>query len=123
MEGDDYPAEMVVTAFQGGAGSVEANIQRWRGMFTDDRGNPAQIETKKVQGKNVEVIRAEAHGKYHPAQLGGRPEPVRENARLLGAIINAREVSYFIRMVGPDKTMKKIAPDFDELLKTLKVAE
>ena len=29
--------------------------------------------------------------------------------------------SYFISMVGPDKTMKKLTPDFDEMLKTIKV--
>jgi len=121
LEGDDYAAEMVVTAFAGGAGSVDANIQRWQGMFKGDDGSPPRVETKKVQGKNVEVIRAETHGEYHPAQFGGRPEPVRKNARLLGAIITGSDVSYYIRMVGPDNTMKKLAPDFDELLKTIKV--
>jgi hypothetical protein len=122
VEGDDYPAEMVVTAFPGGAGSVNANIQRWQGMFKDDAGNPPRIETKKVQGKNVEIIRAETHGEYHPAQFPGqRPEPVRKNARLLGAIIKTSEVGYYIRMVGPDQTMRKLAPDFDELLKSIKV--
>ena len=33
------------------------------------------------------------------------------------------EASYVIRMVGPNKTMTKIRPDFDELLKTIKVEE
>ena len=85
-------------------------------------GNPPKIETRAVKGKNVEVTRAETHGEYHPAQFPGqRAEPVRKNARLLGAIIMGDEAGYYIRMVGPDKTMKKLAPDFDELLKTLKV--
>jgi hypothetical protein len=124
LEGDDYPAEMVVTAFQGGAGSNEAAIERWRLMFKEADGNSAKIDTKKVQGKNVEIIRAETNGEYHPAQFPGqRPEPVRKNARLLGAIIKTSDVGYYIRMVGPDRTMKKLAPDFDELLKSIKVAE
>src|SRR5881396_3548030 len=38
IEGDDYPAEMVVTAFAGGAGSAEANLQRWQRMFKDKDG-------------------------------------------------------------------------------------
>lgn len=121
MEGDDYPAEMVVYAFPGGAGGVEANIKRWENFFKDESGNSPRIETRKVQGKNVEVTRAETHGEYHPAQFGGRPEPVRKNARLLGAIIMTDDVGYFIRMVGPDKTMSKIRPDFDEMLKSIKV--
>ena len=124
MEGEDYPAELIVFAFPGGAGSVEANIQRWQSLFKDEQGNPPRIETSKVKGKNVEVVRAETHGEYHPAQFPGRrPEPVRKDARLLGAIVITGETGYFLRMVGPDKTMKKLTPDFNEMLKSIKVEE
>jgi hypothetical protein len=122
LEGDDYPAELIVFAFPGGAGTAEANIQRWRSLFKDADGNPPRIETSKVKGKNVEVVRAETHGEYHPAQFPGRPaEPVRKDARLLGAIIMGDNASYYIRMVGPDKTMTKIRPEFDEMLKTIEI--
>src|SRR5580698_5175529 len=33
IEGDDYAAELVVFAFDGGAGTVEANLERWQKMF------------------------------------------------------------------------------------------
>ena len=80
------------------------------------------METRKVQGKNVEVVRAETHGEYHPAQFpGGRAEPVRKGARFLARSSTTDGASYYIRMVGPDKTMKKLTPDFDEMLKTIKV--
>ena len=52
---------------------MEANIKRWQNLFKDDDGNPPRIETKKVKGKNVEVMRAETHGEYHPAQFPGGP--------------------------------------------------
>lgn len=123
LEGDDYPAELIVFAFPGGAGTVEANIKRWQNLFKDADGNTPMIETRNVKGKNVEVVRAETHGEYHPAQFGGRPDPVRKGARLLGAIVMAGDVSYYIRMVGPDKTMKKLTPDFDEMLKSIKVEQ
>jgi hypothetical protein len=121
IEGDEYPAELVVFAIQGGGGSVADNLNRWQNWFKDDDGNTPKIESRKVQGKNVEVVRAETHGEYHPAQLGGRTEPVRKGARFLGAIVTTDDASYYIRMVGPDKTMKKLTPDFDEMLKTIKV--
>lgn len=124
QEGDDYPAELIVFAFPGGAGSVEANIERWQKLFRDENGQAPRIETRAVKGQNVEVTRAETHGEYHPAQFPGRPaEPVRKDARLLGAIVMTDNASYYIRMVGPDKTMKKIAPDFDAMLKTIKVGD
>jgi len=122
VEGDDYPAEVVVTAFPGGAGSVDANLKRWQGMFKDKDGNPPRIESKKVKGKNVEVMRAETSGHYSPPQFG-RPEPDRPDARLLGAIIMTDRVSYYIRMIGPNKTMLKLRPDFDDLLATVQVMD
>jgi hypothetical protein len=121
IEGDDYPAELVVYAFPGGAGSVEANLKRWQGLFKDKDGNPPEIRSKKVKGKNVEVTRAETAGHYYPAQFGAVREPDRPDARLLGAIIMTDEASYYIRMVGPNRTMTKLRPDFDELLSTIRV--
>jgi hypothetical protein len=121
LEGDGYPAEMVVYAFPGGAGSVEANLERWQKLFKDKDGKPPKIESKKVQGKNVEVTRAETAGHYFPAQFGPRREPDRPGARLLGAIVMTDQASYYLRMVGPDKTMTKLRPAFDELLSTIEV--
>jgi len=119
LEGDDYPAELVVSAFPGGAGTVDDNLTRWQKLFKDKDGNPPRIESKKVKGKNVDVTRAETSGHYYPAQFGGRPEPDRPGARLLGAIVTGNDVSYYFRMVGPDKTMTKLRSDFDDLLATI----
>jgi hypothetical protein len=122
IEGDDYPAELVVTAFPGQAGSVDANLKRWQGFFKHKDGSPPRIESKTVKAKNVDVIRAETSGDYHPPQMG-RPEPDRQGARLLAAIVTTREVTYYLRMVGPDKTMTKLRADFDELLSSIQVAD
>src|SRR3954471_9894657 len=35
VEGDDFPAELVVFRFPGGAGTVEANVKRWQDQFKD----------------------------------------------------------------------------------------
>ena len=37
-EGDDYPAELVVFVFPGGAGGVDANLERWQKLFKDEKG-------------------------------------------------------------------------------------
>jgi hypothetical protein len=121
IEGDDYAAELVVFAFDRQAGTVEDNLKRWQSLFKDKDGNPPKIESKKVKAKNVEVTRAETSGHYFPAQFGARKEPDRPGARLLGAIVTGDDASYYIRMVGPDKTMKKLRTDFDDMLKTIKL--
>jgi hypothetical protein len=121
-DGDDFPGELVVYAFPGGVGPVKTNLDRWKGQFKDKDGNSPEVATKKVKGKNVEVTRAETSGHYHPAQFPGRaPDPDRDDARLLGAIVVTDQVTYVIKMVGPNKTMSKISPEFDALLATIKV--
>ena len=50
-------AELVVTAFPGGAGSTDQNIKRWESAFKDADGKAPKAETKKVKGKNVDVLR------------------------------------------------------------------
>jgi hypothetical protein len=112
----------VVYAFPGGVGTVEANIERWQKQFKDKDGKPPKMETKTVKGKNVDVTRAETSGHYIPPQFG-RPEPERPDARLLGAIVVTDKATYVIKLVGPNKTLTKLRPDFDEMLTTMEVAE
>jgi hypothetical protein len=122
--GDGYPASLVVYAFPGGAGSVEANLNRWRAQFRDADGNLPKIESKTVKGKNVEVTRVETAGHYKPGAMPGRaPEQERENARMLVAIVTTARVAYYLKMVGPDKTMKSLKPSFDALISSLEVKE
>ena len=122
VAGDKDPAELVVFAFPGGAGSVDANIQRWQQQFQDDSGRPPRITTEKRRGKNVDVTFAEAAGRYVAAVQPGSPEKFdKPNYRLLGAIVQTPEVAYFLKMVGPDKTMTKAKPAFDELIKSIEV--
>jgi hypothetical protein len=121
IEGDDYPAELVVFSFNSDAGGVQANLERWRKLFKDKDGNSPTIESKEVKGKNTDVTRAETSGHYYPSQAVGRKDPDRPGARLLGAIVLGDGVSYFIRMIGPDKTMTKLRTDFDDMLGTIKL--
>ena len=83
-EGDDEPAELVVFAFPGGAGTVEQNVKRWRSQFRDADGNPPRIESKRVKGKNVEVTRVETAGRYVAPETPGSSKVLdKPNFRLL----------------------------------------
>ncbi|MGE5756283.1 MAG: hypothetical protein ACM35G_11320 [Planctomycetaceae bacterium] len=121
-EGDADPAELVVTAFAGGAGSVEQNLARWRSQFRDQDGNPPKLESKTVPGKNTEVIRVEVAGRYVAPKIPGGSEVLdKPNYRLLGAIVQTSKTAYFFKMLGPDKTMIAARPAFDALLPTIQV--
>ena len=51
IEGDDYPAELIVSAFAGAAGSVEANLTRWQNFFKDEDGNITQDRKQESSGE------------------------------------------------------------------------
>ncbi len=123
-EGDDEPAELIVFAFPGGAGTVEANVTRWQAQFRDADGNPPRIESKVVKGKNVDVTRVETAGRYIAPEFPGSSKVLdKPNFRLLGAIVQTGTSGYFLKMVGPDKTMVAARPGFDQLLASIKVEE
>jgi hypothetical protein len=123
-EGDTDPAELAVFAFPGGAGTVEQNIKRWQEFFRDNEGKPPKVETKKVQGKNTEVVRVETAGRYVAPKFPGSAEVNdKPNYRLLGAIVQTDDAAYFLRAIGPDKTMTAARPAFDEMLGSIKVAK
>jgi len=115
-------AELIVFAFPEGAGSVDANVARWRNTFKDKDGNPPKVEVKKVQGKNVEVTAVEVAGHYYPMTPPGQPkQPDRDDFRLLGAIASSDKFGYYLRLVGPDKAVAAARPEFDKLMASMKV--
>jgi hypothetical protein len=117
VDGDKEPAELVLFVFPGGAGGVEANIERWRMQFTDDAGDNPKVESTKVKGKNLEVTRVEIAGTFKDPFAGGGP---RSNYRLYGAIATTDDSGYFFKMIGPEKTMKAARAAFDQMLITIK---
>jgi hypothetical protein len=122
VEGDEEPAELVVFAFPGGGGTAEANIQRWRSQFKDENGNPPKVESKEVKGKNVDVTRVETSGRYVAPVFPGSSETFNKpNFRLLAAIVQAGDTGYYLKMVGPAKTMKAAQAGFDDLIASIRV--
>ena len=123
VAGDKQPAELVVFAFPGGAGGVEANVTRWASQFQDDKGNPPTPKTETRKGKNVDVTYVQISGHYvAPLQPGSDKKFDEPNYMLLGAIVLTDEAGYFLKMVGPEKTMKTATKDFDALVKSMETA-
>ena len=119
-KGDEDSAELVVTALNGAAGGLDANIKRWQGWFKDEDGKTAKIETKTVKGKNVEVVRLESSGRYvAPVSPGSSQVYDKPNYRLLGAMISSNGTSYFLRLIGPDKTVVEAREAFDAAIASM----
>lgn len=121
VEGDDKPGNLAVFVFPEGAGTVQANVQRWQQQFKGEDGQTPEVVSAKVQGQNVEVTRVEVAGTYvEPPFSGGGSFP---DYRLLGAIVEAPGGSFFLKLVGPDKTIDAAKEGFDAMVASMKVSK
>lgn len=121
-EGDKEAGELVVFAFPGGAGSVQANLDRWQAQFQGSDGKAPALASKKLKSQSgAEVTRVELKGTYTEPTFGqGDPKP-RTGFALLGAIVETAKTSYFLKLTGPEATLKAATPGFDKLIDSVNV--
>ena len=115
--GDGMAAECGVYFFgPGQGGSVDANIERWKGQFLglDGKVSPAKVSARKRGGLTVTTI--ETAGAY--SGMGGASSP---GYRLLGAIVEGPGGNVFVKFTGPAKTIAANQQKFEQLLASFHV--
>ena len=115
--GDTAGAECALYFFGAGqGGSVQDNLERWKGQFTGPDGKPAaaQVTRRTVRGMSVTMI--ESSGAY--SGMGGPMAAQRTvpGYRLLGAIVEGPGGNIFVKLTGPLKTVDANRQKFDALL-------
>jgi hypothetical protein len=124
VTGDKDDAEAVLFVFPGGAGTVEANIERWAGQFRGDDNTPPKAKSSKLKGKNTEVTRVDLAGRYVAPVFPGSPDTENKPGyQLMGAIVVTPRASYFLKIVGPEATMKAASKDFEALIASMTLEE
>ncbi len=130
VEGDSEDAQVVVFYFGGSGGSVEANVDRWVGMFTKEDGSPAagQSKVSKKQVNGLPVTLVDVSGTYNSQSMGpmggagatadaSGPKP---RFRMLAAIAETSTGPWFIRLTGPKKTVDKWEKSFHAFVDSAK---
>ncbi|NLX98364.1 MAG: hypothetical protein GXY83_19575 [Rhodopirellula sp.] len=113
-EGDVADGRLTIS--QAG-GSVEANIERWRGQFPPKPENEV-VEELEADGKKITVV--DLSGNYMDSRGPMFPAEERADYRMLAAIIPEGEQSYFIKAYGPKKTMEQHADGFRAFIRSIK---
>jgi len=119
-EGDAEPASLVVFYFgPGQGGSVEANLDRWMGQLKQPDGgsskDKAKTETLTVNGMKVTLL--DVTGVYAGGDMGGAAQG-KPNFRMRAGVIETPKGGYFIKLVGPEKTVGKWDDSFDAFIKS-----
>jgi hypothetical protein len=122
-EGDSEDAGLVVYYFNGGGGTPQANADRWIAEFAGPDGKPA-TNAAKITHKTVNSIPltiVDVSGTYASSmgmtQQGGKPK---SGIRLLGAIAEAGNGPWFIKLTGPERTVAKWKSSFDSFLDSIR---
>jgi hypothetical protein len=117
-------AEVIVYYFgEGGAGGVQANIDRWVNQFKQPDDKPsasvAKIEKASFAGQEATVV--SVSGRYvAPPMPGGEPVD-KPDQSLVAVIVPSPKGPYYFRLVGSKTTVAKQEPAFREALKSLKL--
>jgi hypothetical protein len=100
-------------------GSVEQNIDRWYGQFSQDDGGDtkkrAKTEKKTISGRPVHFV--DVRGTYKDLRPGTSPQ---KDYRLLGAIVETDDGNLFLKLVGPQRTLADHEKAFRQMVENLK---
>ena len=118
--GEGMPAGRMTV--MGAGGSVQANVDRWYGQFTQPDGSAtkdkASTKTLKLAGSTVTMVDVAGTYKDMPGgPFAGGKVIDRPDYRMLAAIIETPDAgSHFIKFYGPAATVAKEADGFRKMI-------
>lgn len=122
-QGDGEDASLVIYFFQGGGGSVQANLERWTSQMAQPDGRPSSrvAKTSALTANGLAITVLDVTGTYieemMPGAGGARNKP---NFRLKAAVVETPGGPYFVKLTGPRKTVDRWDAGFAEFLRTLR---
>lgn len=120
---DTEDAQLVLFYFGGEGGTVEANLARWAGEFTqaDGRDSREAMVTTTRTVNDMKVTEVSVSGKFAPAMMPGQSTAiVRESWSMLGAIVETPSGPYYAKLTGPGATVSRWEPSFRQWIASLK---
>jgi|ERR1041385_2793452 hypothetical protein len=115
---DTEDASLVLYYFgQGQGGSTAANIQRWVGQIKQAEGSSAKEEKLEVNGLKATTV--DVAGTYVAETAPGSGTfNNKPGYRLRAAVVETPNGSYFVKLVGPEKTVAQWNESFLSYLKS-----
>jgi len=123
LPGDGGDASLIVFFFgPGQGGSVEANLDRWIGQMKQPDGSSskekAKTEMTTVNGMKVTLL--DVTGTYGAGDMmgGGGATGDKPNSRMRAGVIETTKGAYYIKLIGPEKTVTRWNDGFMAFIKS-----
>jgi hypothetical protein len=121
--GDGEDGDLVLYFFGGSGGSVEANIQRWIGQMQQPDGRPsaqvARRSTRVVNGLDVTLL--DISGTYVAEMRPGSTERNNKPGYYMrAAVVTTPGGPYFVKAVGPERTMSHWSSAIDAFIGSMR---
>lgn len=119
-EADNEDASLVLYYFgKGQGGSAAANIERWASQMQQADGSKAKITEESFTANGLKVTAVDGAGTYVAETAPGSGEFLNKPGfRLRAAVVETPNGSYYVKLVGPDKTVTRWNDAFVSYLKS-----
>ena len=125
LEGNQEDAELADFYFGGQGGSVQANVDRWIGQFSNADGSPVtdpRVSQRDANGIPLTIV--DVRGTYHQSQGPMMAQTTaKENYRMLAAVAEGPAGPTFFKLTGPKPTVDHFEESFNSFLDTLRTAQ
>jgi hypothetical protein len=116
-------ASLVIYHFGPGAGSVEANMERWESQFVRPGGGPATGLRSSVETNGLRIHTIDIRGTYVAETAPGSGTRLNEPGyRMQAAVISTDAGPYYCKLVGPAPTVAAWANTFEAFLDSVQAA-
>jgi hypothetical protein len=108
-----------ISVFAGIGGTVEQNISRWVGQFSAPDGSAVEGDISKRTVGTLTVTTVDVSGTYSSSNMGPMAAIAREpmtDTRMIGAVIEAEQGAWFVKLVGPERTVTHWEQGFETFL-------
>lgn len=122
VEGDTEDASLVLYYFgQGQGGSTAANIERWIGQMKQEDGGTSKDKAKEehLEANGLKIATVDLTGTYvAETSPGSGTFHNKPGYRLRAAVVETPRGSYFVKLVGPEKTVTQWNDSFLSYLRS-----
>lgn len=112
--GDEADGRLTVSV---AGGSVEANVERWKGQFG---GAPKDSKQEQFDAGGFPVTLVDLAGDFNDQRGPFAPAVSRPGYRMMAAIIPVNGQLHFVKAVGPQKTVETHADEFKAFVRSVR---